>query len=236
MLTIINPTRLTRQPFFKDLINYLDQHDDVILRQIKSQFPDQPVDKLMEEYIKAGMILRENKRYYLNLPFLESTESLELDQEIFVRDDSPIYQEILEKHFQTELRNQTNAAILEEYTDFAREKMTLSNYFYKVKHQYPLTEEQEKLYAILGDVNPEYALKYMTTFLLKFLKKDQLMQKRRDIFVDSLVVLGYIVQNEDGKYELAIDFDKERLTFYLAWFLVSEHIVWLSLVFGINYM
>ena len=56
----------------------------------------------------------------------------------------------------------------------------------------------------------------MTTFLLKFLKKDQLMQKRRDIFVDSLVVLGYIVQNEDGKYELAVDFDKERLTFYLA--------------------
>ncbi|CAG5895554.1 cytoplasmic protein [Streptococcus pneumoniae] len=56
----------------------------------------------------------------------------------------------------------------------------------------------------------------MTAFLLKFLKKDQLMQKCRDIFVDSLVVLGYIVQNEDGKYELAIDFDKERLTFYLA--------------------
>ena len=35
-------------------------------------------------------------------------------------------------------------------------------------------------------------------------------------FVDSLVVLGYIVQNEEGKYELAVDFDKERLTFYFA--------------------
>ena len=213
MIQIFNPSRLTRQPFFKDLINFLDQHDDVILRQIKAQFPDQPVDKLMEEYIKAGLILRENKRYSLNLPFLESTNSLELDQEVFVRDDSPVYPEILEKHFQTELRNQTNAAILEEDTDFAREKMTLSNYFYKVKHQYPLTDDQQALYAILGDVNPEYALKYMTTFLLKFLKKDQLMQKRRDIFVDSLVLLGYIVQNVDGKYELAVEFDKERLIF-----------------------
>ena len=213
MITIINPTRLTRQPFFKDLINFLDQHDDVILRQIKAHFPEVAVDKYLEEYIKAGLILRENKRYTLSLPFLESTESLELDQEVFVRDDSPIYQEILEKHFQTELRNQTNAAILKEYTDFAREKMTLSNYFYKVKFQYPLTEEQQRLYEILGDVNPEYALKYMTTFLLKFLKKDQLMQKRRDIFVDSLVLLGYIVQNEDGKYELAVKFDTERLIF-----------------------
>lgn len=216
MIQIFNPSRLTRQLFFIDLVDYLDQHDDVILREIKAQFPDVSVDKLMEEYIKAGLILRENKHYSLNLPFLESTDDLTLDQEIFIREDSPVYQGLLEKTFETELRNQTNAAILIEHTDFAREKMTLSNYFYKVKNQYPLTEKQLELYDILGDVNPEYALKYMTTFLLKFLKKDQLMQKRRDIFVDSLVVLGYIVQKEDGKYELAADFDKERLTFYLS--------------------
>ena len=213
MIQIFNPSRLTRQSFFRDLVDYLDQHNDVILREIKAQFSEVPVDKYLEEYIKAGLILRENKRYYLNLPFLGSTESLELDQEVFVRDDSHVYQEILEKHFQTELRNQTNVAILEEHTDFAREKMTLSNYFYKVKFQYPLTEDQQSLYEILGDVNPEYALKYMTTFLLKFLKKDQLMQKRPNIFVDSLVLLGYIVQNKYGKYELALEFDKERFIF-----------------------
>ena len=207
MITIINPTRLTRQPFFKDLINYLDQHDDVILRQIKAQFPDQPVDKLMEEYIKAGFILRENKRYTLNLPFLESADLVDLDQEVFVREDSAVYQELKARIFQTELRNSTNEAILVEETDFARNAQTLSNYFYKVKHQYPLTEEQEKLYAILGD------LKYMTSFLLKFLKKEVVQQKRKDIFVDSLEVLGYIRKNAEGKYELAVDLDKERLMF-----------------------
>ena len=213
MITIINPTRLTRQPFFKDLINFLDQHDDVILRQIKAQFTDQPVDKLMEEYIKAGLILRENKRYTLNLPFLESADLVDLDQEVFVREDSELFQKLKAKVFQTELSNTTNEAILIEETDFARNAQTLSNYFYKVKHQYPLREEQEKLYAILGDVNPEYALKYMTSFLLKFLKKEVVQQKRRDIFVDSLEVLGYIRKNDEGKYELAVDLDKERLMF-----------------------
>ena len=213
MITIINPTRLTRQPFFKDLINYLDQHDDVILRQIKAQFPDQQVDKLIEEYIKAGFILRENKRYTLNLPFLESADLVDLDQEVFVREDSAVYQELKARIFQTELRNSTNEAILVEETDFARNAQTLSNYFYKVKHQYPLTEEQEKLYAILGDVNPEYALKYMTSFLLKFLKKEVVQQKRKDIFVDSLEILSYIRKNDEGKYELAVDLDKERLMF-----------------------
>ena len=138
-----------------------------------------------------------------------------MDQEIFIRNDSPLYQELLELRFETRLSNQTNSALLLEETDFLRDKLTLANYFYKMQRQYPLSEEQKPLYAVLGDVNPEYALKYMTTFLLKYVRKDELMQKRRDIFVDSLVILGYIRQNEAGKYELKASFDKERLTFQL---------------------
>ena len=216
MIKIINPTRLTRQPLFEKLINYLDQQDDVILREIKREFAGFPnLDRVMEEGIKAGYIRRENKRYYQQVPLLEKLENLSLDQEVFIRDDSPIYQELLNLRFETQLTNQTNAAILLEKTDFQRDKLTLSNYFYKMQRQYPLSEEQKPLYAILGDVNPEYALKYMTTFLLKYVRKDELLQKRRDIFVDSLVILGYIRQNEAGKYELQASFDKERLVFQL---------------------
>ena len=216
MIKIINPTRLTRQPLFEKLINYLDQQDDVILREIKREFASfLNLDRFMEECIKAGYIRRENKRYYQQVPLLENLESLTLDQEVFIRDDSPFYQELLNLRFETQLANQTNAAILLEKTDFQRDKLTLSNYFYKMQRQYPLSEEQKPLYAILGDVNPEYALKYMTTFLLKYVRKDELLQKRRDIFVDSLVILGYIRQNEAGKYELQASFDKERLVFQL---------------------
>ena len=216
MIKILNPTRLTRQPLFEKLINYLDQQDDVILREIKREFAGSSnLDRFMEECIKAGYIRRENKRYYQQVPLLENLENLSLDQEVFIRDDSPIYQELLNLSFETQLANQTNTAILLEKTDFQRDKLTLSNYFYKMQRQYPLSEEQKPLYAILGDVNPEYALKYMTTFLLKYVRKDELMQKRRDIFVDSLVILGYIRQNESGKYELQASFDKERLVFQL---------------------
>ena len=216
MIKILNPTRLTRQPLFEKLINYLDQQDNVILREIKREFAGFPnLDRFMEECIKAGYIRRENKRYYQQVPLLDNLENLSLNQEIFIRDDSPIYQELLNLSFETQLANQTNAAILLEKTDFQRDKLTLSNYFYKMQRQYPLSEEQKPLYAILGDVNPEYALKYMTTFLLKYVRKDELLQKRRDIFVDSLVTLGYIRQNEAGKYELQARFDKERLVFQL---------------------
>lgn len=216
MIKIINPSRLTRKSFFQELIDYLDQHEAVILREIKREFESvSNIDRSIEEFIKASYIKRENKRYYLTLPFVESLEDLRLDQEIFIRDDSPLYQELLELRFETQLSNQTNAALLLEETDFQRDKLTLANYFYKMQRQYPLSETQKPLYAVLGDVNPEYALKYMTTFLLKYVRKDELMQKRRDIFVDSLVILGYIRQNEAGKYELQASFDKERLIFRL---------------------
>ena len=216
MIKIINSSRLTRQPFFQELIDYLDQREEVILREIKREFVGVAnIDRSIEDYIKAGYIKRENKRYYLTLPFVESLEDLQLDQEVFIRDESPLYQGLLELRFETQLSNQTNAAVLLEETDFQRAKLTLANYFYKMEHQYPLSEAQKPLYAILGDVNPEYALKYMTTFLLKYVRKDEIMQKRRDIFVDSLVILGYIRQNETGKYELEASFDKERLIFRL---------------------
>lgn len=214
MIKVINPSRLTHQPFFHELINYLDQHDDVTLREIKREFANFPnIDRSIEDYIKAGYVLRENKRYHQSVPLLENVTALSLDQEVFVRDDSPLYQELLNMRFETHLTNQTNQAILVEKTDFLREQLTLSNYFYRLKQQYPLTNQQQKLYDLVGDVNPEYALKYMTTFLLKYGRKTELMQKRRDIFVDALVILGYITPNEAGKYELKLDFDKETLTF-----------------------
>ena len=217
MITIINPSRLTRQPFFQELIHYLDHHEEVILREIKREFTGvSNIDRSIEEYIKAGYIRRESKRYYLTLPFLDNLSDLRLDQEVFIRDDIPLYQELLEMRFETQLSNQTNAAILLEETDFLRDKLTLNNYFYKMQRQYPLSEAQKPLYEILGDVNPEYALKYLTTFLLKYVRKDELVQKRRDIFVDSLVRLGYICKNSEGKYELLATFDKERLIFRLT--------------------
>ena len=214
MIKVINPSRLTRQPFFHELINYLDQHDDVTLREIKREFANFPnIDRSIEDYIKAGYVLRENKRYHQSVPLLENVTALSLDQEVFVRDESTLYQELLNMRFETHLTNQTNQAILVEKTDFLREQLTLSNYFYRLKQQYPLINQQQKLYDLVGDVNPEYALKYMTTFLLKYGRKTELMQKRRDIFVDALVILGYIVPNEARKYELKLDFDKETLTF-----------------------
>lgn len=214
MIKIFNPDKLTRQDFFKDLVNFLYQTDDVTLRQIKAQFQEvSKIDRLIEEYVQAGYIIRDNKRYTIGFDLLESLENIDLDSQIFVDDKSQVYTDLMAITFETRLENETNDLVLVEKTSIARDELTLANYFFKLSENLPMSELQQPLYDWLGDVNQAYALKYMTTFLLKFVDKDEVAQKRPDIFVEALALLGYIKKNDNGKYELKMDFDKESLVF-----------------------
>lgn len=208
MITVFHSDKLTRQPFFQDLINYLDQHDHVILREIKKAFPNVTgIDKAIESYVQAGYIRRENKRYGINLPLVSSDQQLALDTMLFVDTCSAMYENILAVVFETQLTNQTNHVMIKEKTNITRDDLTLANYFYRLKRGEKPSAEQLDLYDLLGDVNQEYALKYMTTFLLKFTRKDLVMQKRPDIFVEALVTLGYLKQVEPTTYQLLMTLD-----------------------------
>ena len=187
MIIIFNPDKLTRQTFFKDLVNFLYQTDDVTLRQIKAKFQEVPkIDRLIEEYVQTGYIIRDNKRYTIGFELLNSLENISLDSQIFVDDESQIYAELKKLSFETRLDNEMNDLVLVEKTSIARDELTLSNYFFKLAENLPMSKAQEVLFDLLGDVNPQYALKYMTTFLLKFARKDEVAQKRPDIFVEAL--------------------------------------------------
>ena len=214
MIIIFNPDKLTRQTFFKDLVNFLYQTDDVTLRQIKAKFQEVPkIDRLIEEYVQTGYIIRDNKRYTIGIELLNSLENISLDSQIFVDDESQIYAELKKLSFETRLDNEANDLILVEKTSIVRDELTLSNYFFKLAENLPMSKAQEVLFDLLGDVNPQYALKYMTTFLLKFARKDEVAQKRPDIFVEALEKLDYIRKNDQGKYQLNMTFDKETLIF-----------------------
>ncbi len=214
MISILNPTKLTRQPFFNDLIQYLAAHDEVTLRQLKQEFSHvSHLERSIEAYVQAGYIKRKDKRYCNQFSLVTDTDHIQLDQQLFVDTDSSVYEELLSLTFQTELGNQTNEAVIVEQTGISREEPTLSNYFYKLREGLPLSDSQRPLYQLLGDVNQEYALKYMTTFLLKFGRKDVVKQKRPDIFVQALESLGYLEKSTDDNYELRMVFDKQNLVF-----------------------
>lgn len=214
MIIQFNPNKLCKQPFFMEIVNYLYLNQSVTLRAIKRQFPFQKnIDKLIEEFVKEGYIERFEKRYRLLISLVSDSSKIDLEQHFFINDDSTCYLELLNRRFVTEISNSTNEVVIIEQTSITRDDLTISNYFYKLRENLPLLEEQNRLYDILGDVNPEYFLKHVTTFLLKYVRKEYALQKRRNIFVDALELLGYLVQVEEGRYLLNMDLDSEALVF-----------------------
>lgn len=214
MIIQFNPNKLCKQPFFMEIVNYLYLNQPVTLREIKRQFPFQKnIDKLIEEFVKAGYIERFEKRYRLLISLVSDSSKIDLDQHFFINDNSSCYLELLNRSFVTKISNSTNDVVIIEQTGITRDELTISNYFYKLRENLPLSEEQNRLYDILGDVNPEYFLKHVTTFLLKYIRKQYVLQKRRNIFVDALVLLGYLVQVEEGRYLLNMDLDSEAFVF-----------------------
>lgn len=214
MIIQFNPNKLCKQTFFMEIVNYLYLNQSVTLRAIKRQFPFQKnIDKLIEEFVKAGYIERFEKRYRLLISLVSDSSKIDLDQHFFINDDSTCYLELLNRRFVTEISNSTNEVVIIEQTSITRDDLTISNYFYKLRENLPLSEEQNRLYDILGDVNPEYFLKHVTTFLLKYVRKEYALQKRRNIFVDALELLGYLIQVEEGRYLLNMDLDSEALVF-----------------------
>ena len=205
---------MTRQPFFQALIHYLHEHQDVTLRQIKAAFEgEKNLDRQLDAYIEAGYIHRKNRRYQNAFRLLDSLDGLSLDQEIFVDTESALFDQLKEVTFRRQMTNATNDLIIEEDVDLMRENLTLDSYFYKMRTQEELSEDQKKLYAILGDVNPDYALKYMTSFLLKFTRKDKVIQRRSDIFVQALVTLDFLEEISPQSYVLTMEMDRKQLIF-----------------------
>lgn len=205
---------MTRQPFFQALIHYLHEHQDVTLRQIKAAFEgEKNLDRQLDAYIEAGYIHRKNRRYQNAFRLLDSLDGLSLDQEIFVDTESALFDQLKEVTFHRQMTNVTNDLIIEEDVDLMRENLTLDSYFYKMRTQEELSEDQKKLYQILGDVNPNYALKYMTSFLLKFTRKDKVIQRRPDIFVQALVTLDFLEEISPQTYALTMEMDPEQLIF-----------------------
>jgi repressor of nif and glnA expression len=84
---------------------------------------------------------------------------------------------------------------------------TLYNYFYKLAENLPLTDLEQQCYEIIGDVDVEYALKYITTFLLKYMKKE-VVKSRIDIFVQVLEKYGYITAISEKEFTSNLPFEE----------------------------
>ena len=215
-IKIFNHTKLTETPFFQVLIAFLASHEDVTLRKIKAAFnSEKNLERQIENFVQAGLISRIDKRYTnnfqvfgdedfdLNLP--ESVpKTLVFAAPFFVEAGSELMAALNASQMQQTLSNQTNSIQIHLASNFARTDDSLANYFYHVEKRVALSVVEQEVFDLIGDIDPEYALKYMTTFLLKFLKKDIVKNKKPDIFVQALIVFGYIHLVSEDNYQSAL--------------------------------
>lgn len=230
-IKVYNENRLTRQPFFEALIEYLAKHDEVRLRQIHKAFADvKNIDRQIDSFIAAGLILRSDKRYSLGFHIFNDSEfdwetlkekiaepqKNSYEAPIFVEKASRIEKLLAQSMLYQALPNQTNQVILNFMTSFSYKEdpqnteipQTLANYFDKVAKNLPLTPLEKEVYQMIGDVDPEYALKYMTTFLLKFMRKE-VVKSKPDIFVNVLEKYKVIEKISEKEYKCLLKFSEQ---------------------------
>ncbi|WP_313308921.1 DUF1803 domain-containing protein [Lactococcus taiwanensis] len=230
-IKVYNENRLTCQPFFKALIEYLAKHDEVMLRQIHKDFADvKNIDRQIDSFIAAGLILRSDKRYSLGFHIFNDSEfdwetlkdkitepqKNSYEAPIFVEKASRIEKLLAQSMLYQALPNQTNQVILNFMTSFSYKEdpqnteipQTLANYFDKVAKNLPLTPLEKEVYQMIGDVDPEYALKYMTTFLLKFMRKE-VVKSKPDIFVNVMEKYKVIEKISEKEYKYLLKFSEQ---------------------------
>lgn len=104
-----------------------------------------------------------------------------------------------------QLNNQTNQVIFYFLNQLTEAELNPFLYF-RHQDEEKLSAKETEINQYLGDVNPEYALKYMTTFLLKFLKNVEVTQKRSDIFVSALTDFKIIEKVAQDNYRLKLPY------------------------------
>ncbi|MDR0298044.1 MAG: DUF1803 domain-containing protein [Streptococcaceae bacterium] len=176
---VYNEEKLTRSAFFKELINSLE-NCQLTLREIHRTFPEvENLDRKLGAFIDAGFIVRADKRYHLGFEVLdfEPVTTRELPRRnVFTRPFFVSADSSLERALNASISYQMLGE-LHEISRYDRTTPTLTNYFYKVARDLPLSDFERSIYALIGDVEPAYALRFISAQLVS-------PPRRKDIFTE----------------------------------------------------
>jgi hypothetical protein len=134
--------------------------------------------------------------------FLVKNKFVLTDKPLFFDADSKLYQGFIQTPIATASSEQGSLIHFNAFDTLAHNQNTLANYFERIDTREELSEGEEKLYALVGDVNPDYVMHAFGIELMKYMKKDQVKPLRKDIFIEALVQLEFIRVMTDGVYEL----------------------------------
>ncbi|OTP12109.1 hypothetical protein A5844_000325 [Enterococcus sp. 10A9_DIV0425] len=222
---------LLAHPLFEPMIDYLvkNRSQEIILRELKKEFPQKKFEHFLDQMIEAGLIMRKNRRYHLSFPVFEEGEC----QEDIERLKEQMIQE-LSDYTQEERKLALSETIwsncFEEETDYFyatafpvetikkvtagnedyqfvtlqlgnTEQVSLPNYFDLQKKQSMMPEAFSPIVQLIGDVNEEYFFDQVEVILERILKH-KFKERRRNVFLD--VLLSTNVIKKENEYQLVL--------------------------------
>ena len=220
MKILVNETNkklqvLVQNPVFQELLVFMETSAEApTLRKIKEKIAHPKIEKILDDLIKEQIILRENKRYYLNLAVVSQSFNQEVDQVAsdfvlglanYSNNQKLIMIESLYQAIDFErpiiltedapvVYVETVATDLLKVISFTNQTWAynLPNYFKTQKLQ--VTKSAfSALDQLLGDVDPVYFLDQVLVIVEKIMHGERI---RKSIFLTALEEFGYVVFDE----------------------------------------
>ncbi|MBL1224615.1 DUF1803 domain-containing protein [Enterococcus sp. BWR-S5] len=226
--------KLVNNPLFNQIVTYFSEHraEKIILRELKKIFQERNFEQFLEEMIDFQLIRREERRYYMEIPFF-NTNGLEKEKEaaklfvkkhkdenveescylfgealwdeLFSAEDSFFFGVIdsSDNFFEKQAYgneqltfvsiHQKNSQPLDFASYFAAMEATSGDKLPKVYQ--PLQE-------LIGDVDSNY-FAAQTYRIIRAVLKNRRVADKRNIFLESLVMIEQLKKTEDGWQLLA---------------------------------
>ncbi|WP_206857440.1 DUF1803 domain-containing protein [Candidatus Enterococcus mangumiae] len=215
--------KLIAQPLFQPMIDYLISQgtQDIILRQLKKEFPQKKMEHFLDQMIDNGLIIRENRRYRCAFPVY--------DQKDFREEIAQLTQELMQELLK-QPESQRALFLAEEIWHFCREtetdyfyatafsvptierleagnenyrfvtlqqenEVSLPTYFHLQKQQTTLPEEFQALGQLIGDVNEAYFFDQVEV-IIERVCENKYKKRRESIFLDALLLANVLAHNE----------------------------------------
>jgi hypothetical protein len=220
--------KLVNDPLFHQIISYFQKHqtEEIILRELKKTFQQKNFEQFLEEMIQYQLIRREDRRYYLEIPFFEAevsgkirkvAKSFAQEQADQVENQLFLYGEYLwnslfqaEEHYFFGVIDATESFF--EKQRYGNEQLSFvsihqkntqpidfASYFAAMEETSGenLPEAYQPLQELIGDVDNHYFAAQCYRIIRAVLKNRRIAEKR-NIFLEALVMTKQLIKTEEG--------------------------------------
>lgn len=232
--------KFVNDPLFPSLIDYLYAHreEEVILRELKKEFPQKDFEHFLDQLIENGLILRKARRYRLNFPVFEPNdyqeysraltekiaselESLtEIDRKFAMSEEIWTYcfEEEAEYFYAAandrQVRKMTAGNSTYRFVSLSSDEelpLSLAVYFFIQKNQLPIPSKFSEIAELIGDVNEAYYFDQVEV-IIERIRKGKFKNRRPSIFLESLLATRTVEKTtqESDAYELVLPIVSEE--------------------------